>query len=209
MVKNFLLLPRLCRNALERCTDSSSSSAASVLGSTVSAIKALWCLYRSNNQNKYYVQMGFIESIVKDRGLNTNSNSKTTPSDSILHPDTNGLPRQETWNYHSDIGMLNFFAQSTWPNLNFAVHQCARFCNNPTALHELTFKCIASKGLILHPTKDFNLDMYVHADFTSMWHQQHPALRDNSLSQTGYIITFCGFPFTLGWQIAISTTESK
>ncbi len=172
------------------------------------------------NKTITMTQTALIESIIKDLGLNNTSNTKTTPSDSILYPDTNGLPRQETWNYRSIIGKLNFLAQNTQPDITFAVHQCARFCTKPTALHELAVKRIAryliytkDKGLILHPTKDFNLDMYVDTDFAGMWHQQHSALRDNVLSHTGYIITFCGCPIhwvsKLQSEIALSTTESE
>jgi hypothetical protein len=165
-------------------------------------------------------QTGLIESIIKDLGLHNTSNYKTTPSDSILYPDTNGLPRQETWNYRSIIRKLNVLAQNTRPDLSFVLHQCAHFCTNPTALHELAEKRITryliymkGKGLILHPTKDFNLDMYIDAEFAGMWHQQHSALRDNVLSHTGYINTFCGCPIhwasKLQSEIALSTTEGE
>lgn len=53
---------------------------------------------------------------------------------------------------------------------------------------------IQGKGLILHPTLDFKLDMYFNADFTGMWHQAHAELHDCALSWTGYIITYCGCP---------------
>ncbi len=129
------------------------------------------------------MQMGLIESIIQDVGLCSTSNTKTTPADSILYPDTNGLPRQDTWNYRSVIGKLNFLAQNTRPDLSFAVHQCARFCTAPTALHEMAVNRIIQYliytkdyGLILHPTKNFTLDMYVDADSARMWHQQHSAL---------------------------------
>ncbi len=56
-------------------------------------------------------QTGLIESIIANVGLSTDSNTKTTPSDSILYPDTNGTPQQDTWNYLSIIGKLNFLAQ--------------------------------------------------------------------------------------------------
>jgi hypothetical protein len=82
-------------------------------------------------------QTGLIESIISDVGLSTGSNSKTTPSDSILYPDATCTPRQEHWNYRSIIGKLNFLAQNTRPDIRFAVHQCARFCQAPMALHEL------------------------------------------------------------------------
>jgi hypothetical protein len=165
-------------------------------------------------------QTGLIESIISDAGLSTDSNTKTTPSDSILYPDTNGIPRQETWNYRPIIGKLNFLAQNTRPDISFAVLQCARFCQAPTALHEMAIKRLIryllytkDKCLILHRTKSFNLDMYVDMDFAGMWHQQHSALWDNVLSRTGYIITFCGCPIhwvsKLQTEIALSTTESK
>jgi hypothetical protein len=165
-------------------------------------------------------QTGLIESIISDVGLTLDSNTKTTPSDSILYPDPNGIPRQDSWNYRSIIAKLNFLAQNTRPDISFAVHQCARFSQSPTVLHELAVKrniryliYTKDKGLILHPTKHFNLDMYVDADFAGMWHQQHSALCDNVLSRTGYIITFCGCPIhwvsKLQSEIALSMTESK
>ncbi len=86
------------------------------------------------------MQTGLLESIISDVGLTSDSNTKTTPSNSILYPDMNGTPRQETWNYRSVIGKLNFLAQNTRPDISFAVHQCACFCQAPTALHELVIK---------------------------------------------------------------------
>jgi hypothetical protein len=165
-------------------------------------------------------QTGLIESIFKDLNIDSSSNTKNTPSDSILHSDLSGAPRQETWNYRSIIGKLNYLAQNSRPDISYAVHQCARFCTKPTALHELAVKWIAryllltkDKGLLLRPTKSFTLDMYVDADFAGMWHQEHSALRDNVLSRTGYIITFCGCPIhwasKLQSEIALSTTEAE
>lgn len=80
------------------------------------------------------------------------------------------------------------------------------------ALHELAVKCIIrylihtkDKGLTLHLTQHFNLDMYVDVNFAGMWHhQEHSALLDNVLSWTGYIITFCRCP--IHW---VSKLQSK
>ena len=60
----------------------------------------------------------------------------------ILTKDTNGEERKEHWNYRSVIGMLNFLTNSTHPELSFAVHQCARFCNDPKMVHEQAVKRI-------------------------------------------------------------------
>ena len=46
-------------------------------------------------KNITMLQTGLIESIISDVGLNMSSNSKTTPADSILHPDPSNSPRQE------------------------------------------------------------------------------------------------------------------
>lgn len=165
-------------------------------------------------------QTGLIESIIHDVGLSINSNSKTTPAECVLHPDTSGAPRKDAWNYRSVIGKLNFLAQNTRPDISFAVHQCTRFCTKPTALHELAIKHIVrylvytkDKGLLLHPDTSFTLAMYVDADFAGLWHQQHSALRDCVLSRTGFIITYCGCPIhwasKLQSEIALSTTKSE
>jgi hypothetical protein len=50
-----------------------------------------------------------------------------TPATAILHADTEGLARQESWNYPSVIGQLNYLAQNSRPDISFTVHQCARF----------------------------------------------------------------------------------
>jgi hypothetical protein len=80
------------------------------------------------------------------------------------------------------------------------VHQCAHYCTNPKALHELVVKRIVhyllatkDKGLILKSISKLSLDMFVDADFAGWWHEEYAELRDSILSCTGYMITFCGY----------------
>jgi hypothetical protein len=94
------------------------------------------------------------------------------------------VPHQHSWNYRSVIGKLNYIAQNTQPDISFAVHQCARYSANPTALHKLAVKPIGryllatrDKGLILQPTHNFKLDMFVDADFAGIWHREYSELR--------------------------------
>ncbi len=55
--------------------------------------------------------------------------------------------------------------------------------------------------------------MFMDADFAGMWHKECATLRENALSRTGFVITFCGCPITwcnkLQTEIALSTTESE
>jgi hypothetical protein len=140
--------------------------------------------------------------------------------DSILYADSTGHDRVKTWNYRSVIGKLNYLANNTRPNISMAVHQCARFCSNPKAIHELAVKPIAryllkmhTEGMTLRPTKNLSLNMFVDVDFAGRWHKEYSELRDSALSRTGYVITFCGCPVIwaskLQSEIALSTTESE
>jgi hypothetical protein len=118
------------------------------------------------------------------------------------------------------IGKLNYLANNTRPDISMALHQCARFCTNPKAVHDLAVKRVtryllatADKRLVLKPSADMALNMYVDADFAGRWHKEYSELRDNVLSRTGYVILFCDCPVVwcskLQSELALSTTESK
>ena len=77
------------------------------------------------------------------------------------------------------IGCLNYLANNTRPDIQFAVHQCARYTHAPKRTHTLVVKRIIcyllgtrTKGLILSPSKDVTLDMYADADFAGMWNSK-------------------------------------
>ena len=54
----------------------------------------------------------------------------------FLNKGKNGKPRKGNWNYRSVIGIINFLVKSTYLELNFSVHQHARFCDDPKLNHE-------------------------------------------------------------------------
>jgi hypothetical protein len=101
-------------------------------------------------------QPGLIESIISDVGFSNNNSSKFTPSESIRFNDPNGLLWEDTWNYRSIIGKLNFLAQNMQPDISFAVHQCAHFCTKPSKRHDITVKQIVC---YLQYTKDKGLQL--------------------------------------------------
>ena len=95
-----------------------------------------------------------------------------------LHKDKDGLPRTDEWHYRSLIGQLNYLTQSTRPDIQFAVHQCARFSKDPKKSHEVAAKRIVrylrrtkDQGIILKPNKKLGLECYVDADFAGSWDQ--------------------------------------
>jgi hypothetical protein len=101
-----------------------------------------------------------------------------TPATSILQADTEGLARQESWNYPSFIGQLNHLAQNSLPDISFTVHQCIYFSKEPKALHEKAskriiyyFQCRRDKLLIMKANKNLNLDAYCDIDFAGVWHR--------------------------------------
>lgn len=154
----------------------------------------------TSNKSLHLTQLGLIEQVIKDVGMDKYSKEKDTPINLILYPDLDRPDHIDSRNYRSIIGKLNYIANNTQPDISMAVHQCAHYCTNPKALHELVVKRIVhyllatkDKGLILKSISKLSLDMFVDADFAGWWHREYAELRDSILSCTGYITTFCGY----------------
>jgi hypothetical protein len=95
------------------------------------------------NGELHMSQTGLIDAVTESAHIPKGRLKNTpTPATAILHADKEGLARQESWNYPSIIGQLNYLAQNSRPDISFAVHQCARFSKEPKALHEKAFKRI-------------------------------------------------------------------
>jgi len=140
-----------------------------------------------------------------------------------LDRNVNGKPHAEKWNYRSVIGKLDFLEKSTRPDIAYAVHQCARFSENPKENHSKAVKRIIrylagtkDKGLELRPnsTNPPQVDCYVDADFCGNW-TPHTALNDpvTAKSRTGYVLRLAGCPLVwaskLQTETALSTTEAE
>ena len=81
-------------------------------------------------------QTGLIEKILKVVNME-DSNTKATPSSQVpLGTDANGPLPVESWSYPSVIGMLMYLTSNSRPDIQYAVHQCARFTHNPRKTHE-------------------------------------------------------------------------
>jgi hypothetical protein len=132
-----------------------------------------------------------------------------------------GEPFQEKWDYRGIIGKLNFLEKSTRPEIAHAVHQCARFANNPRKLHASAVKYLCryllatkDEGIILKPDISKSFELHVDCDFASNWVKED-TMNDPSTakSRIGYIISYAGCPIVwaskLQTEVVLSTTECK
>ena len=94
----------------------------------------------------------------------------------LLTKDSEGVGRAHEWNYRSVIGMLNYLEKTSRPDLAMAVHQCARFCENPKMCHEKALHRIVKylmetkdKGLIFKPDSTKRIKCFVDAGFAGGW----------------------------------------
>ena len=128
--------------------------------------------YDSNKNEYNLTQKGLIKKVLRTCGMEQ-CNTKATPANRMpLGTNADGKPFKEKWKYASVIGMLMYLVSNTRPDIQFAVHQCARFTHSPKDSHAEAVKRIcrylagtAEKGIVFSPTKELTLDCYVDADF--------------------------------------------
>ena len=142
-------------------------------------------------------------------------------SSQILHRYKDRPSFDKKWHYRSVIGKLNYLEKSTRPDIAYAVHQCARFSEDPKVEHaqavEHLVKYLAGtkdKGIIISPKGDPIIEIYADADFCGNWNKlTAPNDASTAKSRTGYLIMFakCQVTWTskLQTQIALSTTEAE
>jgi hypothetical protein len=171
----------------------------------------------------FLTQPHLIDSIIHDLGLDrTGTKGRTTPalSTEILDKDEQGEPFNDAFHYRGVVGKLNFLEKSTRPELAYAVHQCARFCQNPKKSHGEAVKRIGryllatrDKGIILDP-KECSFDCWVDASHAGEW-KKKSAMNDptTAKSRMGFVIMFAGCPLIwsskLQTEIALSSTEAE
>ena len=160
-----------------------------------------------------------IEHIIQALNL-TNQHQHDTPAIDLLHHDSDGQACKQDWSFPSHIGMLNYLAGQSHPDILFAVHQCARFSKDPKLSHEIAAKQIVrylkrtkEAGLVLKPALSQGLKCYVDADFAGSWNKDNGEDASSVYSHTGFVIMFANCPILwiskLQTKVALSTTEAK
>ena len=167
-------------------------------------------------------QPGLIDTVLSTLGLENDSKTHNTPAiNPPLHAHENGSDQTEKWSYRSIIGMLIYLTRNTRPDIEYAVHQCARFQLNPKKAHEKNaIKRIGQyllgtryKGIIFTPKMEDinNIQCYVDADFAGNYTKDTNKNPDLVKSRTRCVIKYARCPITwfsrLQTEISLSATE--
>jgi hypothetical protein len=124
-----------------------------------------------------FTQPQLIKLILYNLGLKDDSKIKFTPAvaNNVLHEFKDSSEHVETWNSRSVIRKLNYLEKSSRPNISFAVHQCARFCQNPKVEHSAAVKHIGryllatrDKSIVCKPDNS-SIHCYADASFSCKW----------------------------------------
>ena len=165
-------------------------------------------------------QPGLTERVLAAAGM-TDCNTKATPAaPEPLGTDTDGDAFDEDWECSSVVGMLMYLCSNTRPDLQYAVHQCARFNHCPRASHAQAVRHICrylkgtlEKGILFKPNSELRLDCYVDADFAGLWKYEDEQDPVCVRSRTGYVITLGDCPLMwaskLQKEVALSTAEAE
>ena len=170
-----------------------------------------------------FTQRALIDSIIEDTGLK-DAKVKPVPAkvSQRLHTFKDEPPIDLDFNYRSAVGKLNYFAQTTRPDIMYATHQVAKYSSDPRQSHGeaiLYLVCYLKKtrdiGLKFtpDPTKGLNVIVtLIFLDFgTRNLRQWIPVLPSHEVDGLSSMqdAPFPGLPSKLQSQVALSTTEAE
>ena len=148
-------------------------------------------------------------------------NTKATPcGQEALGSDLGGTAISGKFDYSSVVGMLMYLSSNSRPDIQYAVHQCARFNHFPKQSHEDAVCRICrylqgtkEKGVRFKPSTSLTLDCYVDADFAGLYGVEDSQDPVCVKSRTGYCLTLGNCPVIwvskLQTEVALSTTEAE
>ena len=165
-------------------------------------------------------QQGLIKKLLETCKMK-DCNTKATPCNADpLGTDADGQNVTGKFEYASAVGMLMYLSSNTRPDIQYAVHQCARFSHFPKKSHEDAILRICrylqgtrERGLIFKPDEQLKLDCYCDADFAGLYNVENKQDPVCVRSRTGYCLTLGSCPVIwvskLQTEIALSTTEAE
>ena len=96
-------------------------------------------------------QDGLMKKIFKTTKWEELKGDKTPAREKPMGADLEGKPFKEEWECASVVGM-SMFPVNTSPDIQFAVHQCARFTHSPKHSHSFAVKRAVSYTHLTLPT---------------------------------------------------------
>lgn len=179
---------------------------------------------RKDDGSIHLTQPHLINSILKDLNmLNDNVKPKDTPAKVkvLLKRHLDEEKHDDSFPYRSIIGKLNYLEKSSRPDISYAVHQCARFSQDPRKSHAAAVRWLGrylagtkDKGIIFKPNGN-SFVCFVDADFVGNWDPEGDPKNDpdTARSRTGYVATLAGCPVLYASRlqsvITLSSSESE
>jgi hypothetical protein len=133
-----------------------------------------------------------IDPILDNLRLNDdNVTKKITPAtmSKLLSRHSDSEPFDNSINYRSVIGKLNYLEKSTRSNIAYIIHQLARFFTAPKKEHGQALRWLGrylkptrSQGTILRVDESKDLEVYMDANFSGNWDPNEAEDPDSSFS---------------------------
>ena len=170
-------------------------------------------------------QRALIDSVIEDCGLQ-DAYSKPVPAktQTQLHAFKTSKPFSECdfkFEYRSIVGKTNYLAQTTRPDIIFAVHQIAKYSSDPRLEHGEAIEYLVRYlkgsrdiGIRFRPDPSCGFECYCDADFSGNWNKQFaPYDPSTAKSRSGWVVFYAKCPIIwaskLQSQVALSTTEAE
>jgi len=165
-------------------------------------------------------QEGLVKRIIEVLKINDKPRKFTPAAAEPLSKDLEGDPPNGIYSYPSIIGMMQYLQGHSRPDITYAVSQCARFTHSPRRSHEIALERIGQylkgtvhEGLILKPSKNYTVDVYVDSDFAGLWPYEERNDPSCVKSRAGFVISVSSCPVIwntkLMQDIALSTMEAE
>ncbi len=169
-----------------------------------------------------FTQHALIDAIINNAGINDSRTKPVLAKVSLtLHAFKDEPTFDLDFNYRSVVGKLNYLAQTTCPDIMYAIHQITKCLSDPHQSHGeaiLYLVCYLKKtrelGISFKPDPKKGFKCYCDADFSGLWNKTFaPVDPSTSKSRSGWIIFYARCPVSwaskLQSQVALSSTEAK
>ncbi len=169
-----------------------------------------------------FTQRALIDLIIADvRVDGTPTNPVPAKSHTVMLASKDKPKFALNFDYQSITGKLNYLAQTSRPDIMYAVHQIAWFSSDPREPHGEAIVYLVHYlmktqdiGICFKPYRSKGYECYCDADFSGNWNKSLASTDPStSKSRSGWIIFCAGcsiiWASKLQSQVALSTTEAE